>query len=104
MYMECMEDTEFFISREAMRGMSGREAHEHGEDAEVDEEGKQEHAHCAVDALQGGYLQLWVEEHLAEAPEVYCTRMPCRRSNEELGSFQKKALWPQNHTDSGNFL
>jgi hypothetical protein len=51
----------------------GKVAHHEGEDAEVDEEGKQEHTHGAYDVVQKRYLLSWVEEHLIEAAKIYCT-------------------------------
>jgi hypothetical protein len=51
----------------------GKTAHHEGEDAEVDEEWKQEHTHCATDMVQKRSLLTWVEEHLAEPTKVHCT-------------------------------
>jgi hypothetical protein len=48
-------------------------AHHEGEDAEVDEEGEQEHTHGANNMVQKRYLLPRVEEHLVEASKVHCT-------------------------------
>jgi hypothetical protein len=48
-------------------------AHHEGEDAEVDEEGEQEHTQGAHNVIQKCYLLSWVEEHLVKATKVHCT-------------------------------
>jgi hypothetical protein len=51
----------------------GRYAHDEGEDEDVNEEGEQEHTHCARDLIQNRPLLSRVEEHLIEAPKVHYT-------------------------------
>jgi hypothetical protein len=48
-------------------------AHHEREDAEVDEEGEQEHTHGANNMVQKRYLLPRGEEHLVEASKVHCT-------------------------------
>jgi hypothetical protein len=47
-------------------------AHHEREDAEVDEEGEQEHTYGAHDVIQKRSLLSWVEEHLVQAAKVHC--------------------------------
>jgi hypothetical protein len=47
--------------------------HHEGEDAEVDDEGEQEHTHCASNMVKQRPLDAWVEEHLAESTKVHYT-------------------------------
>jgi hypothetical protein len=52
--------------------MGWKGAHHEREDAEVDEEGEQEHTHGADNMIQKRYLLPRVEEHPVEASKVHC--------------------------------
>ena len=63
-----------FVHLKEARACKANGACHEGEDAEVDDDGEEEHADSACDALQHGRLHSLVEEQLSQPPEVHCTK------------------------------